>query len=127
MKILNIIAISFFSACIIFVILAVLVWGIDSVFLTEKEGTAQVIHKEYIPAHTDTISTFHPAYEIFVDDIKHYDDVYLLELQIDSLKDKIEVEKKYFDSLPLNEKTKVKYTKGRLFKRRIFIRSLLFI
>ena len=89
-----------------------LYWIIDSSFMPIQEKDGVVIGTKYSPAHSST--TYIHVGDVLVPNTVYYDESFYVVIEIDGLKDDVEVYEGYYNSVEKGTKVHCKYTNGRI-------------
>lgn len=96
------------SLFIVFFVGYGILYLIDYSFRPTQETFGKLVNKEFIPEHSET--HFNPALKMPT--TTHYDDEWVLTIEVDGLTDDISVSQDYYNKCP--KKIKVKYSNGRI-------------
>lgn len=97
-----------------------IVWFVDSSFLSLKEEQGIITNKYYIQEHT--VTTYVPCNKIMIPQIVPISASYEVEITIDGLKDNISISESCWNNISIGNKVYCSYTNGRILKS-LYIKS----
>lgn len=89
-----------------------LYWIIDSSFMPIQEKDGVVVGTKYSPAYDST--TYTKVGDVMVPNTVHYDESFYVVIEIDGLKDDVQVYEGYYNNVQKGTKVHCKYTNGRI-------------
>ena len=112
---------------IFLIVVGLALWGIlyiiNYAWRPVLDGYGLIIHKEFIPAHDETTITYDASSKMSLPHTTHYDDEWVVTVQLKDMCDECDVEKEEYKKLKLNDRIHVAYSTGRLIKS-LYIKKL---
>ncbi len=100
-----------------------LIYIVDSTFMPVQKANGIITKKKKVDAHTTT--TFVKVGNILVPQTRHHKDAYYVKIEIDGIKDSVNVKKKYYDQVVIGDTVECEYTRGRLFTDSLYIDKII--
>lgn len=108
----------------IILILAGLLYAIDSWFLPNKQGEGIVLNKKFTPAHTTMILTYNAATKTSMPTPIYHSDSWEIEVGMNKLTDTVEINEEQFNKIAVGDIAKINYSIGR-FSSGMYIKKCL--